>query len=390
MLETRSYTTVAAFSEDFGVVFSSVIGSEAVADVINAKTQGDVAPEDTTSAPVTLTAEQKDLRRLAKRIIKAVQPSLEGAIRSEAELGGRPFEKELRELEMFLNHGILSRRNSTAASLGDPIELDPANPNSCSAGENVVTQSLNGQIVVQLAGTDGDLLDKAASGNSTLEGQMTETVHVGTSNGSHERGPGNVPNGISEQKIESGGTTTGGEHGHLTTTTSTTTQVIMQVAPPAYRALQPTIPPTPPLSSADDLLAPLLYGGIPWYMEPFDPVGTTIQEERWTGREVVRGMSEELSELDDEELEGLVDEEDMDGYNPIETDNNNNAAVATIIDQNSATEATSPAIAASAAAGAAENSANAASPTATPKKKGKGNAGGGGGSRKARSGRKWR
>jgi NuA3 HAT complex component NTO1 len=71
-------------------------------------------------------------------------------------------------------------------------------------------------------------------------------------------------------------------------------------------------PPTPPLSSAEDLLAPFSNGGIPWYMEPFDPVGTTICEERWTGREVVRSMSEELSELDDEELRGLVNE-DMEG-----------------------------------------------------------------------------
>jgi NuA3 HAT complex component NTO1 len=44
-------------------------------------------------------------------------------------------------------------------------------------------------------------------------------------------------------------------------------------------------------------------------MQPFDPLGTTIHEERWTGRDVMRGMSEELSELDEDELEGLVDPE---------------------------------------------------------------------------------
>ncbi|KAJ5416408.1 Zinc finger PHD-type [Penicillium cf. griseofulvum] len=42
-------------------------------------------------------------------------------------------------------------------------------------------------------------------------------------------------------------------------------------------------------------------------MQPFDPVGTTVHEERWTGRDVMRGMSEELSELDEDELEGLKD-----------------------------------------------------------------------------------
>ena len=44
-------------------------------------------------------------------------------------------------------------------------------------------------------------------------------------------------------------------------------------------------------------------------MEPFDPAGTTVHEERWTGREVARGMSEELSDMDEEEVDGLVDGE---------------------------------------------------------------------------------
>ena len=42
-------------------------------------------------------------------------------------------------------------------------------------------------------------------------------------------------------------------------------------------------------------------------MEPFDPRGTTVYEERWTGRDVARGMSEELSDMDEDELSGLVD-----------------------------------------------------------------------------------
>jgi NuA3 HAT complex component NTO1 len=44
-------------------------------------------------------------------------------------------------------------------------------------------------------------------------------------------------------------------------------------------------------------------------MQAFDPIGTTIHEERWTGRDVMRGMSEELSELDEDELKDLVDDE---------------------------------------------------------------------------------
>ena len=48
-------------------------------------------------------------------------------------------------------------------------------------------------------------------------------------------------------------------------------------------------------------------------MECFDPVGTTIEEERWKGRELVRGMSEALSDMDEEELSGLVEADGVDG-----------------------------------------------------------------------------
>jgi NuA3 HAT complex component NTO1 len=69
-----------------------------------------------------------------------------------------------------------------------------------------------------------------------------------------------------------------------------------------------TAPPTPP-GSDQDLLGPIHHGGIPWYMKEFDPEGTTVYEERWPGRDVLRDMSEELSELDDEELNGLAGSE---------------------------------------------------------------------------------
>jgi NuA3 HAT complex component NTO1 len=45
---------------------------------------------------------------------------------------------------------------------------------------------------------------------------------------------------------------------------------------------------------------------VPWYLEGFEPVGTTVLDEAWPGREALRGISEELSELDDEALNDLV------------------------------------------------------------------------------------
>lgn len=49
----------------------------------------------------------------------------------------------------------------------------------------------------------------------------------------------------------------------------------------------------------------LTEGGIPWYLKNFEPEGTTAIEEQWAGRAAVRSLSEELTDMDDEELNDL-------------------------------------------------------------------------------------
>lgn len=78
------------------------------------------------------------------------------------------------------------------------------------------------------------------------------------------------------------------------------------------------LPPlTPPVSSggansasgqentSSDASTSLTEGGIPWYLKSFDTIGTNIREVQWTGRDVVRSMSEELTDMDDDELKGM-------------------------------------------------------------------------------------
>ena len=65
-------------------------------------------------------------------------------------------------------------------------------------------------------------------------------------------------------------------------------------------------PLTPPRSEQEQNTS-LTTGGVPWYMEAFEPVGTTVHEEKWTGRDVLRDMSEALTEIGDDELNGLVE-----------------------------------------------------------------------------------
>lgn len=73
-------------------------------------------------------------------------------------------------------------------------------------------------------------------------------------------------------------------------------------------SVQNNNPPTPPLSNGDitvDRADPLTSGGIPWYLKDFDPEGTIISQEQWTGREAISRLSEDLSDMDDDELKGL-------------------------------------------------------------------------------------
>jgi NuA3 HAT complex component NTO1 len=69
--------------------------------------------------------------------------------------------------------------------------------------------------------------------------------------------------------------------------------------------------PSPPTSTpALDVFA---LGGIPWYLAPFDPIGTTVHEERYMGRAVLRDMSEELSDMDEDTLTELAPPPDLIG-----------------------------------------------------------------------------
>ncbi|KAI9817977.1 MAG: nuA3 HAT complex component nto1 [Thelocarpon impressellum] len=314
-LETRSYTSVSTFSTDLGSVFSAVIGSGATEAVGDVPAQSDVS-RDTRG----LTLEQKEKRKLAKRIIKAIQGGLEESTRSEAELGGKPFEKELRDLDMLLDSSLLSRRQSLAASMEEENNVERGSLRQLTNGSSLPDGSALESKHHKAGVTTNHASDMSSVGDST-DGGRHGIHHEGATVLSEEdrkaadgldsqvgvavanTGP---PSNLQEEATNSSGTSNREPHGQ------TGSRPLSRAAAP-----QDLVPPTPPMSSEEDLLAPLSFGGIPWYLEPFDPVGTTISEERWTGREVVRGMSEELSEIDEEALSALVDV-DMDAEGGVE------------------------------------------------------------------------
>lgn len=242
-LEERFYPSVASFSGDLASLFTSEIGVESAGGT--AELQEQIAGRAS-----GLSIEQREKRKLAKRIIKAIQPALEDAIRKESELNRKPFEKELKELDMILDNSLISRHDSIDIE-GD-TEMDIAQPDAMEG--------------VEQTGDAPEALVEPQLENGAVSCQEVAPEEVN----------GDEP--TSEEGIKPNINTTFNRH------------------------------PTPELTEEDQQL-PLARGGIQWYMQPFDPVGTTIYEERWTGRDVMRGMSEELSELDEDELQDLVDDE---------------------------------------------------------------------------------
>jgi len=322
---------VSTFSADFGTVFSSAIGLPTI------ETSSDVqAQMDGTTFAKDLSSEQKDRRKLAKRIVKAVQYGLEDATRKESELCRKPFEKELRELDLLLENSILSRRDSITGSMaGDVSDDEPGATETLENGHEVVMAMTNGETnddknIVEAIEEDvrnpqdkgrlavADVLMDSpqeqvqARAASTSNGLNSEVAALGETKGSTSV----VETISSTHQVGRHGSDVGGRPvpsvngvGVTARNDKDPTAMTDTKDPSHLSTAMPSVPPMPLLSSEGNPSALLSQGGIPWYMDPFDPVGTTIHEERWTGRDVVRGMSEELSDMDEDELQGLVDEE---------------------------------------------------------------------------------
>lgn len=309
----RSYTSVSAFSVEFGAIFSDAIGLPVAVDAaeVQAHISNEVSSKDTTP-------EYKETKKLAKRIIKAVQASLEDALRKESELYRRPFEKELRGLGL-LENSVLLRRDSIANSLGDEMsDIQPDNPNSRNRGSNSDESSQPNSLNAMTDQNSG--IPKFEQASENVSQVLASNIYAGSS---FQQEPSRLdigppvdidtdgrptnetasgyhapPEGLTDTNSKNSNCNEGREHGK-----PIVGSFINQEGKTSHQAE----PPSPLLSSEGD--SQMFNGGIPWYMAVFDPVGTTIQEERWTGRELVRGMSEELTDMDEEELSGLVDTE---------------------------------------------------------------------------------
>jgi NuA3 HAT complex component NTO1 len=252
---------VQAFRADMAVVLSEEVGFAPVTTV-----GGDAELDLDKVAHSTLTSEQKETKKLVKRIMKGLQPLFEEALRKEADLAGRPYE-QLPDLETLLNQKLERRASALSAEGGIRQTTEMDQPMSGQHEEHMVNGEAESVAAkaddMQLAPTpDDNAADPHLTAIAAQLGQ--DAMHA---SGEEE----SKADAMDVDHVESNG--------------------------------QPLTPPR----SEKNLLNPLGNGGIPWYLEPFDIHGTTVHTERYTGREVLRDMSEELSELDDDILDGLAD-----------------------------------------------------------------------------------
>ncbi len=238
-------------------------------------------------------------------------------MRKEGELCKRPFEKELRDL-VLLDNSILSRRDSLTNSVGDEIiglnaDYQNSRIRGGSSGNCPQNNGLHPSTDENAGGETSDSPNGIAFNIPGVSVDSNSTFQPETSSlGPRTPVKGNLDAGPNKDTAAYHSTPERSDYTYLKTHISNGGSEPRKLAATFSvvqegKSAQHVEPPSPPLSSGGDLNP--FNGGVPWYMAVFDPVGTTIEEERWTGRELVRGMSEELSDMDEEELSCLVDTE---------------------------------------------------------------------------------
>jgi NuA3 HAT complex component NTO1 len=259
-------------------------------------------------------SEARERKKLGKRILKAVQPQLEAALKAEADITNKPLNTLVKELEGMLEASLEMRQPTITISNEDVVPDD---------GQDIIMSDVveGGHIIIAnqhgLANLDveddnnGSKPDpnRDASGEITMEDigaagnievntsdladmENMEVQMLGGKNSSvilgqavAEPKPEQMPNRVND----SGSPTS-----------------INGYAPPGQ--ILHTGPLTPPQSNGSLGRGPtdtLNEGGIPWYLKGFELEGTTAVEEQWAGRDAVRLLSEELTDMDDEALRDL-------------------------------------------------------------------------------------
>jgi len=249
-VQDRFYTTTLDFTHDICDIFRVGIHTEPAP-----KPETSPAKESEKSSPSKKTVlDLRGRRSLAKRILKAVQPQLEFALRAEADITGKVAETQLKEFEQAIEGALATGPDSISlgGSIGDAegdrdIEMTDA-------GEH----KTNGHSKIK---SDVEMEDADAPREDDVDAIIAvadDTIDTGAL--------AEVNGNVSPSKP------------HINGNKSANTPPDTNGYSAAPDHMQPA-PPTPPVSTRDissDHVDFLTKGGIPWYLKDFQPEGTSL------------------------------------------------------------------------------------------------------------------
>lgn len=299
-VDKRFYTTTGAFAKDMGLKFAAAIVHES--QNANALTPEDA---DKTSPSKKVNTEVRDRRKLGKRIIKAVQPMLEAALRAECDVNRKPAEEQLKNLNSLLESCLLPPEGSSG--LQEAL-ADLHGTKRLQEDEMLDTVKTNG---IEPSGSSEHPEPFGEPGNDELPITDSKDVDVEMPDVDADHDIGDVIH------VEAPVT----EEVTLDTTVvqkSVKAPHADGITPPdtnGYSSAQENSqasPPTPPISTGDNTVEAadvLSSGGIPWYLKDFQPEGTSVLQDVTTDKANGSLASEELSDMDDDDLKALGDVE---------------------------------------------------------------------------------
>lgn len=284
------YTTTTPFARDLSVVFSLGISTE---PVVQQDADAHNSPSKKPGVDI------KERRKLGKRIIKAIQPQLETALRAEADISGIDFDKELKKLENLWEACLEVEPEPQQDTEGDLPMTDLSQ-------ENLDLGLTNGHSVPDIHGEE------------PTQSHEADDIEMGDIDAPYDEEDiiVDVAPGLLED-IKSGGNTI---------TSAALAEVNGNKSPSKSNGLKATDLPadtnghapapengplgalTSPVANSNDNMPldnTLTEGGVPQFLRAyFDIDGTDITE---IVREETRA-SEELSEMDEDEVNELIAE----------------------------------------------------------------------------------
>lgn len=293
--ETRFYTTTLDFSHDLCEVIHVGI------NIHEYPKQYSVEAPDASPTKHNTYSETRDRKRLGKRILKSVQPQLEIALKAEADVATKNYADLQKELEGMIDASLEIRKQSSsrqhqeaAAAIQtdqDVVMTDAAEEGHITVAEAQSDGEAGGQDTDKMELDDLSIEVKEEKPADSGVEIIVDAVDAAATKGEDAVVAPQQPEDAVLKGVKSAPTPPDFNDGYAH---------VPQTAHPA-----PLTPPQSNGSLGHGTDNTLTEGGIPWYLKAFEPEGTTAIEEQWAGREAVRSLSEELTDMDDEELNDL-------------------------------------------------------------------------------------